>query len=217
MHTDKIVKSLDNLKSLSDAVLKQGLSVLKAGDNKLYPLDLVVMGIVKRCLSTTSAIENMVVNGNLTCARAILRMHLDTVLRLSAFWLSKDPHEMASKVLSGDSIGKMKDKDNKKMTDLYLAKCLGINYEWVPEVYKRTCGYIHFSESHVFASISEFDVDGVLNISVSQFDEKYPESSWLEITGCASECLEIVNYYLEGYGNTKDLVASGVVLTETPS
>lgn len=210
MNTDKTNKSLERLRDLRQETLNQSMMVVKAGDGNLYPLDLVVFGIAKRCLSTTSAIDNMVMNKNLTCARAILRIHLDTVLRLSAFWLPGDPQSMAIEVLKGKPIKDMKDRKNKRMHDSYLVKRLSEEYKWVPEVYKQTCAYIHFSEQHIFSAVSVKD-NGALEISISELDEKHPEFSWLEVTDCASECLEIVNFYLRGYATTKSDTASKTV------
>ncbi len=54
------------------------------------------------------------------------------------------------KVFGGTPIKKIEDKGGKFMTDGYLAGKLNEKYPWVLNVYKKTSGYIHLSETHIF-------------------------------------------------------------------
>jgi len=129
-------------------------------------------------------------------------MQLDTVLRLSAFWLSDNPQTMAMKVMEGNPIRKMKDRNNKHMTDSYLANILGHTFKWIPRVYRETSGYIHFSEKHLAASVRSIQKDGTFSAFAGGVDES-PESSWVELLDCASECLRIVINFLKSYEHVK--------------
>ena len=139
-HTVKTLASIEKLRKLREDLPSLGSEIMHAGSMSMYPMDMVIIGIVKRCLSTTSALEKLVLEWNMTCARAVLRMQLDTVLRLSAFWLSPDLQKMAMDVMGGKQINKMKDRDNCKMTDSYLSRKLGERFDWIPRVYKYTSG-----------------------------------------------------------------------------
>lgn len=208
-HSEKTLESIAKLKKMRKNILSLGSNVMQADNRNFYPLDFIIIGALKRCLSTTRAIEILVLEWNLTCARAILRIQLDTALRLSAYWLSPDPQKMASDVMAGKPVNRMKDKDECKMQDSYLVKKLGEKYEWVPQVYKNTSGYIHFSEQHVFNSIYTFnDQKSKIEIEISDTDYKFPESSWIEIIDCATECLDIIGHYLKGYKLTKNYLDS---------
>ena len=182
---------------------------MHAGSMSMYPMDMVIIGIVKRCLSTTSALEKLVLEWNMTCSRAVLRMQLDTVLRLSAFWLSPDLQKMAMDVMGGKQINKTKDRDNCKMTDSYLSRKLGERFDWIPRVYKYTSGYIHLSERHLFDPIREInDKEGTVNFVINDKDYNFPEFSWVELVNCATECLQIIKYFLDKYRQSKDLAAN---------
>ena len=172
-------------------------------------MDMVIIGIVKRCLSTTSAIEKLVLEWNMTCARAVLRMQLDTMLRLSAFWLSSDPQKMAMDFIAGKQINRMKDKDGCKMTDSYLSRKLGKQFDWIPKVYEYTSSYIHFSERPFFDSISEINnKERMANFVINDKDYYFPEFSWVELVDCAADCLIIIKCFLGKYRQSKDLVAN---------
>ena len=94
-HTVKTLASIEKLRNLREDLPSLGNAIMHTGSMSMSSMDMVIIGIVKRCLSTTSALDKLVLEWNMTCARAVLRMQLDTMLRLSAFWLSSDPQKMA--------------------------------------------------------------------------------------------------------------------------
>ena len=199
-HASKTLESLGRLKQLRGELPQLGSRIMLAGKKNMYPMDWVVIGIVKRCLSISSALESLILSWNLTCARALLRMQLDTMIRFSAFWLSDDPNQMAREVMDGKQINKMKDQDGKVMTDAYLTRKLGEDFVWVPRVYNYTSGYIHFSERHLFDPIwNTNDEERIVKFVINEYDHKFPESSWTDLVDCASECLVIIKVWLEDY------------------
>ncbi len=208
-HSPKTLRSIDRLKKLRSEFPSLGIQIMHAGNKAVYPMDMVIIGIMKRCLSTSSALELLVLSWNMTCARAVLRMHLDTVLRFSAFCLSDDPQSMAGEVIAGSKISKMKDRDGRKMTDSYLTQKLGESFDWVPRVYKYTSGYIHFSERHLFDPVWNIDdKKRIVNFAVNEYDYKFSEFSWVELVDCATDCLLIIKTLLESYAKSKTLMAS---------
>lgn len=199
-HGNSVIQELEKLKQYQKLLPHIGHEILSADTAKLYSLDFVVIGIVKRCLSLSSAFSSQVESWNMVAARAMLRMQVDSAIRLSAFWLVDNPHEMASRVIGGEQINQMKDKNGKTMRDAYLVEQMSGEYEWMPRVYKYTSGYIHFSEKHLFDPVTKTD-DKTKQVKflISEFDHKYPESSWYEIAACFNNCTEIVLSYLTGY------------------
>ena len=208
-HSPKTLASIERLRKLKDKLPSLGNQIMHAGNKTMYPMDMVIIGIVKRCLSISTALESLVLNWNMTCARAVLRMQLDTVLRFSAFWLSDDPQRTARDVISGKQINKMRDRDGQKMTDSYLARKLGEHFDWIPQVYKYTSGYIHFSERQLFDPIWDLnDEERVARFVINEFDHKFPEHSWVELVDCAANCLLIVKTLLDGYRQSKAAAAN---------
>jgi len=206
-HTVKTLASIEKLRNLREDLPSLGNTIMHAGS--MHPMDMVIIGIVKRCLSIASAFDKLVLEWNMTCARAVLRMQLDTMLRLSAFWLSSDPQKMAMDFIAGKQINRMKDKDGCKMTDSYLSRKLGKQFDWIPKVYEYTSSYIHFSERPFFDSISEINnKERMANFVINDKDYYFPESSWVELVDCASDCLIIIKCFLGKYRQSKDLVAN---------
>ena len=90
------------------------------------------------------------------------------------------------------------------LRDAYLVKVRSSEYPWLPEVYKRLSGYVHFSGSHFHDAVESISEDSI-SFDIRATDYKYPESSWVEVLDCFSESSSILAWYLRGYIDTKAL------------
>ncbi len=172
----------------------------------MFGLDLLAYGAIKRNLSTTTAISQMVSSWNMVSARALLRVHIDTALRFSAAWLVEKPHDFALEVIRGQRIDKLKDQAGSRLTDAHLVEVRAAEYPWLPKVYESLSGYVHFSGSHVFDSVAGLGNEAMtISFEISATDHKFPESSWIEVLECAREANGMLTKYLDGYIFTKRL------------
>jgi hypothetical protein len=112
-----------------------------------------LFGIARRALAQSAAFRQMVLSRNSIVASSILRLQLDTVLRLYALFWVADPEDFASKVFNGIAIDKLKAADGSLMKDKYLRDRIAVKNEWIPSVYAETSGYIHFSDRHIKAAL----------------------------------------------------------------
>lgn len=173
--------------------------------SQVFPLDTWAIGAAKRATSSTSAFKLLIESWNMTTARTLLRTHIDTMLRFSAAWLVEDPHKFLMEVIGGKEVRKIKDRNGKLMSDAYLVDALTPRLPWLRDVYKELSGYIHFSGSHVFASISSMQGHGKVSFLISELDLDYPEESWVEVVDCFRESTAVLLDYLRGYAVAKHL------------
>ena len=73
----------------------------------------------------------------------MLRLQVDSILRVYACFLVKDSHEIAMGVLRDKPLNKIKSQDGYKLTDKFIRKKAIEVYPWIDNVYKITSGYIH--------------------------------------------------------------------------
>lgn len=183
---------------------KIGMETLGGGDKPMYVLDFIIIGVVKRSLSLASGLHDLVKAKNMTCARAIVRMELDTVSRLLAYTYVAEPSDMAKAIIGGKALNSFKCREGKKLRDSYLIDKMNEKYPWAKEVYKYTSGYVHFSERQVFDSI-DYSLDSneerIIQFQVSKEDHNFPEESWVEIVECFNEMLSILGHLLITYRN----------------
>lgn len=172
-------------------------------DGKLYPMDLYVLGIIKRTLSNIKAMRLLIESWNLLAARTMLRTHIDTAIRLHAAWLVSDPQKFALDVLAGVQIDKISIRKGVQLKDSYLIASLKDDYPWLEEVYKNLSGYIHFSDSHIGSAIPSVEDNGKFLMRLSEFDFEYPETSWTEVLKCFNELTRMVIGHLGSYSEGK--------------
>ena len=171
----------------------------------MHVLDFVMIGAIKRSLSLASGLHAMVQAQNIVCARAILRMQLDTVSRLLAYTYVKDPETMAKGVIGGTPLKKFKSREGKSLVDSYLVDRMSQDHPWVRKVYDYTSGYVHFSEKQFFDSVHSMgsNKEHTVQLQVSHIDNKFPESSWEEVVACFNHLLEILKGILSAYAMSK--------------
>ncbi|AMC34510.1 hypothetical protein [Janthinobacterium sp. B9-8] len=202
----RVLQLLTEMEGDRKAMLKLGVAMTGGNNAQMLPFDFITFGAVKRNLSLTAAMRLLVESWNIVCARAVLRLHIDTSLRYSAAWMVDKPHDFATKILSGERIDLMKDKNGKRLTDARLVEVRSADYPWLPDVYANLSGYVHFSGSHVFDSIGPMNEETrSVSFEITDTDMKFPEASWIEILECFRHATEILANYLECYITTKQL------------
>ncbi len=196
---------LQKLEDLRKSLLTAGMAALGGAGAPMFVLDMILIGALKRAVSLASGLAVMIEKKNMVCARALLRMHMDTVLRLSAYEYVDDPEAVASAVLGGEHLRKFKSTEGKQLKDHYLVERLTAREPWGKTVYEYTSGYVHFSERQVFDAVAKLgtDEERTVHFSVSDSDEKYPESSWSEVAACFNRLTVLLKEQVERRGRAK--------------
>ena len=154
-----------------------------AETHALYTYDLFCTAILNRSVNILRGFTLLMRSRNFIAAAPLVRVHLDTLLRLYASTLVPyNIDDFARKVLRGKQISDLKDRDGNKMRDGYLAKKIseldGLN--WIYDVYKAGSGHIHFSSSAMFSStkISSED-ERIITGTIGKHDEFISENEKL--------------------------------------
>ncbi len=132
-----------------------------------------LFGIARRALAQSAAFRQMIEARNSLVALSLVRMQLDTLLRLYALFWVADPQDFATRVFKGERIDKLKAADGKKLQDKYLYERLAPRNPWMPDVYKETSGYVHFSERHIMAAFNG-RTDDTVHIAIGPGDAGKP-------------------------------------------
>jgi hypothetical protein len=203
MHSESLADSLSRLTHLEKAHLEVSQQMFEAYGGAYYGMDLLAAGALNRSLAHAAGFRTLLQAKNLICAGALLRLQLDTAMRLYAAFLVAQPHDFAVAVLRGERIRDIKDRDGKKMTDAYLAQKLGEEFPWVPRVYERTSGYVHLSSTHLLSTLSmaaeASTNDRRLTIKISAEDKDLPDAIYIEAADAFGAATEIFLRYVHGW------------------
>lgn len=97
----------------------------------------------------------------------LVRVHLDSLLRLYAFQLiDNNIDNIALQIADGKQMKDFKCKtSNRKLTDGYLVQKLSEieGFEWVSTVYDTGNGFIHLSDKHMMTSMRKDFTKGVFS------------------------------------------------------
>jgi hypothetical protein len=118
-------------------------------DKPLTHASLYGMGIGRRALALSSGFRLMVENRNSLCALPMVRMQLDTTLRLYAGFFVTDHQSFCLNVRQGKRVNQLRSDDGSMMHDKYLVNRVAKLNPWITDVYEFTSGYVHFSDRHI--------------------------------------------------------------------
>lgn len=196
--------SLGMLDASQDTLLNTSKRIVEAYGNALYGLDLLALAAVNRSLHLIPAFRYCIETRNMFAAAPLLRLHLDSSLRLSAAWIVKEPHDFALRVLRGEHVRKMKDAQGKLMTDAYLVKLHKEKYPWVERVYERCSDFVHLSGVHISGILRKGNEEGSFRIQVGHDAAWLVEDKFTEGVEGFNAATRLLLEFLEGWQFTKD-------------
>lgn len=207
--TDSSVEAiLAGIEDQATRLLSSGPRILRPGTTT-PAYDLFAVGAMKRAVSLASAFVSLVRAWNIIASRALLRMQIDTAIRFAAITVVESPHDFATAVLSGTPINQLRDRNGKQLRDAYLVQNLSAIAPWLPNLYRKTSGYVHLSGDQIFTSIVHTDDDThVVYFCVTSSDERFPESSWVEVADSFRTVTAMFMGLFEGYGALRNRDAS---------
>jgi len=161
---DKIVQEIRKgyLKAFSE-------HLERADGTHFYTTDLFMFGLMDRNIGLVEALPGLINDKNIHALAPLLRVQLDGLLRLHAFRIVEKPDDLVRHMIKGGELRKFNDKEGKSLTDRQLVNSLKAELPWVESMYDTLCGWVHFSESHIFAVASEGRGEGVIEIGIGAF------------------------------------------------
>lgn len=170
------------------------LPSLVGSDSEISYCDFFVFGAIRRMLAQIAGFCQLIEAKNFPCAASILRMQIDTAMRINALTIVEDRESMCAAILKGEHLNTLRALDGKKLSDAYLCAKLTEKHSWVARVYEQTSDFIHLSGRHLYSSIESMDDDTrTVNFSISGVDPPRPESDYFEIVSTFFEATKLIS------------------------
>lgn len=186
----------EELEKLNSAIINLGKQ-LHAVTPDFYNFDLLLITALNRTINVNKAFLDLKKSNNFIAAAPLVRINLDTLLRIYAGRISNlEINEFAKKIIfEGKKINNLKstEKDEKgklkNLSDNYLKKSLSKRegFEWVEKIYDIGNSYIHLDSRIFFDSnkiVSKKEKKVALTIghhdSFISKDEKDGALYWME-------------------------------------
>lgn len=138
--------------------------------NKITLFDIYSISILNRTFNVLSGFIDLMKVDNFLCASLLIRIQIDSLLRLYAITLTNNQNEFIEKVMNGEHIDKFKSKENKHMNDSYLTSEISKlkTFEWVEQIYRVGNSYIHLTDKHIFSAMRVTDKKNMVEFSLGQ-------------------------------------------------
>ena len=217
-NASEVVKAaLANIEADEKQLVAATGEMFQADGGAIYPFDLLANAAINRALALSSGFRTLILQRNLVCAGPLVRLQLDTSLRLFAGFIVEKPHDFAIKVLEGKHIRRMKDKDGNFMTDRYLVERLAKQYPWIEAVYERASDYVHLSGTHILSSVDIIDKQsGTIGIKASFLDKPFSDDIYTDAINAFRQCTRVIRIHVEGWILTKNNPEKVASLREMP-
>ena len=178
--------------------------MLKAGESKGYSPDLYIAAVINRSVNLLKGIRSHVEDRNIICAAPLVRIHLDSIIRLYAMTLVNDKNDFLIRVMNGERIPNIKDRDGKPMHDGYLVdkvSSLDPSLTTLKELYEKTSGFVHFSSVHLLI-IGKPQPGGLL-LSIGGQGHT-PGQAYVEVISAVHDINNLLLAFIRDWINEKD-------------
>lgn len=128
-----------------------------AAATALSQVDMLLLAVAKRSVALAEGFPAMIRARNFHAAAPMIRMQLDTALRVAALRFVADPRAYADAVMSGAEVFRLKDDTGRRLNDHRLLERLAETFPWIQGVYRDASAFVHLSARHLWTSIADTD------------------------------------------------------------
>jgi hypothetical protein len=119
-----------------------------------------LLGAMKRTNAQAAGFRLMVEAENSPAATALLRMQLDTAMRLNGLRFVGSRNAASAALMNGDKFSNLATADGKtKLRDSALKVMLSAEHPWVGGVYDEASSYVHLTGDHMKSAVGAV-IDG---------------------------------------------------------
>ena len=201
---DSVSDKLDKLHGTIKTHIEIAQLCVEADDGNVFFADLWINAAIKRSIQLVDGFVVMVRKRNVSCAGALLRLQIDTALRLFACF-QVNTNDYVVRALKGERLDKFKDQNGIKLTDAHLVDELSktrSDFRWLKGVYQQTSGFVHMSGLHIFA-IAEVRGEMTLSQEITLFDDRWSEAHLIEAIDTFGAATDIVIWLVVQWFNRK--------------
>ena len=121
------------LENYRENLIQLGKSKMGQIGGGISKTDFVLLGIIQRSIELNKGFIALIDQWNLLCAAPVIRLQIDTLLRLKYMSTLEDSEEISSRLLNGESINRFKDKEGKNLSDARLRDYGRETFPWIDE------------------------------------------------------------------------------------
>lgn len=158
-----------------------------------------VFAAIKKTRSLSHAFCLLIREKNTLAAMALIRLQLDTALRISGLSLVDDLEDAGARLMNDESFRKLKSRDGQWLTDALLHENLDKHYPGLSYAYKATSSYVHLSASHIKPGLVGRPGSSTLFFHMNATDDAKPYESFADIVDWFDQATELSANMIEDF------------------
>jgi len=181
----KVLQSLNKLREGKKEQFDLLDQISSIEEGKQFTHDFVLWTVINYSFAIIDGFCQMVEQRNELCAGALLRLQIDSILRLYALTLVDDFHGLLDALIKGKPWYKIKSIEGKPLRDKYLCEKASERFPWISSAYDAASGFVHLSKPH-FDKVFNLNIkpqpgEKTTPIGSMNFENKdWPENTMIE-------------------------------------
>jgi hypothetical protein len=157
------------------------------------------LAAIKKTASLSHAFCTLVRAKNTLAAASLIRLQLDTAMRISGLALIDDLDAAGAHLMNDGSYRKLRSRDNKPLDDAVLHRRLNEYYPGLSAAYERTSSYVHLSASHIKTGLSERQGSPTLFFHLNGTDDARADEWFAEIVDSFDQATQLTAQLIEDF------------------
>lgn len=184
--------------------IQAGKLAIEALGGNIFLTDFLIIGVIKRSIDIIDGFAMLMDKWNLVVAAPLIRLQLDTLLRLSYLATLKDADAVSFKISEGVNFSDLKDSSGKKLTDARLRDYARPQFPWIDDIYKTVSKYVHFSNRHIFFPIHNLQNEKrIVNFCITKGSRNVKQSDIASYYHTMIEITNAILLYIVSWGEHK--------------
>lgn len=194
---------LRKIEQTSTALGKIPGTYLGPRGTKIPDIDWYVLAAIKKTASLTHAFCILVRAKNTLAAAALIRLQLDTAMRIFGLSLVDDVEAAGTRLMNDEGYQKLKSRDGEVLYDAVLHRKLNDHYPGLSGVYQATSSYVHLSAAHIKTGLSERPGSPILFFHLNGTDDKQPDEWFADIVDSFDQATGLTAELIEGFAQSR--------------
>ncbi|MDP2780750.1 hypothetical protein [Devosia sp.] len=166
---------------------------------KIPDIGWFVLAAVKKTTSLSHAFCLLVRAKNTLAAAALIRLQLDTAMRIFGLSLIEDVEAAGTHLMNDGSYRELKSRHNERLDDKILHQKLNEYYPGLSAVYKATSSYVHLSGAHIKTGLLEQEGTSVLFFHLNGTDDAKADQQFAEIVDAFDQATTLTTELIEDF------------------
>lgn len=166
-------------------------------------IDWFALAAIKKTISLSHAFCTLIRVKNTLSAAALVRLQLDTAMRVFGLTLVDDVEAAGIQLMNDESYRKLKSRDGQPLTDAFLHRKLNEKYPGFSEAYTDGSAYVHLSGMHIKTGLWSRPGTPILFFHLLGTDDARPEEWFADLVDSFDQATKLTVELITGFITTR--------------